>query len=94
MPENDNKQKQKPNGEIDHFSRFFFGNSKHRETYKEGENNSQELHEQKERSSFNSRSNRNNDWFFGVRRKEPTPSSQTIQDQIENLLNNVDLEYC
>jgi hypothetical protein len=92
LPENDNKQKQKPNGEIDHFSRFFFGNSKHRETYKEGENNSQELPEQKEQSSFNSRSNRNNDWFFGVRRKEPTPSPQTIQDQIENLLNNVDFE--
>jgi hypothetical protein len=92
LAENDNQQKQKPNGEIDHFSRFLFGNSKHRETYKEGENNSQELPEQKEQSSYESRSNRNNDWFFGVRRKEPTPSPQTIQNQIENILNNVDFE--
>jgi hypothetical protein len=92
LAENDNKQKQKPNGEIDHFSRFLFGNSKYRETYKEGENNSQELPEQKEQSSFDSRSNRNNDWFFGSRRKEPAPSSQTPQNQIENLLNNVDVE--
>jgi hypothetical protein len=92
LAENDNQQKQKPNGEFDHFSRFLFGNSKHRETYKEGENNSQELPEQKEQSSYDSRSNPNNDWFFGVRRKETTPSPQTIQDQIENILNNVDFE--
>jgi hypothetical protein len=58
----------------------------------EGENNSQELPEQKEQSSFHSRSNRNNDWFFGVRRKEPTPPPQTIPDQIENILNNVDFD--
>jgi hypothetical protein len=90
LAENDNKQK--PNGEIDHFSRFLFGNSKHKETFKEGENNSKELPEQKEQSSFNSRSTRNNDWFFGVRRKKPTPGPQTIQNQIENILNNMDFE--
>ena len=50
MVGNDNKQK--TNGEIDHFSRFMFGNSKHRETYKESENNSQEFPEQNEQSSF------------------------------------------
>ncbi|MDQ0270027.1 hypothetical protein [Cytobacillus purgationiresistens] len=92
MAENDNQQKQKPNGEIDHFSRFFFGNSKHRETYKKGENDSQELPEQKEQSSYDSRYNRNNDWFFGVKRKEHTPSPQTNQNHIENILNNVDFE--
>jgi hypothetical protein len=90
--ENDNKQKQKPNGEIDHFSRFIFGNRKHRETYKESENNSQEFLEQNQHSSFDNRSNRNDDWFFGSRRKEPAPSAQTIQNQIENLINNVDFE--
>jgi hypothetical protein len=86
------EQKQKQNGETDHFSRFFFGNNKHRETYKNGENNSQEIPEQKKRMSYESISNRNNDWFFGVRRKQYTPSPQTIQDQIENILKNVDLE--
>jgi hypothetical protein len=87
LEENDNNQKQKPNGEIDDFSRFLFGNSKIRETYKESENNSQE---QNKRSS--SRSNRIDDLFFGSRRKEPEYSAPTTQNQIENLLNNVDFE--
>jgi hypothetical protein len=74
------------------------GNSKHRETYKESENNSQEFlgiqdtHLQNEHSSFDSRSNRNDNWFFGFRRKKPTPGPQTIQNQIENILNNMDFE--
>jgi 5-methylcytosine-specific restriction endonuclease McrBC regulatory subunit McrC len=89
---NDNKQKQKPNGEIDPFSRFIFGNRKQRETYKESENNSQELPEQNEQSSFDNRSNRTDDWFFGSRRKEPTQSAPTIQNQIEDYINNVDIE--
>ena len=89
---NDNKQKQKPNGEIDPFSRFIFGNRKQRETYTESENNSQELPEQNEQSSFDNRSNRTDDWFFGSRRKEPTQSAPTIQNQIENYINNVDIE--
>ena len=89
---NDNKQKQKPNGEIDPFSRFMFGNRKQRETYKESENNSQELLEQNEQSSFDSRSNRIDDWIFGSRRKEPTQSAPTTQNQIENFINNVDIE--
>jgi 5-methylcytosine-specific restriction endonuclease McrBC regulatory subunit McrC len=89
---NDNKQKQKPNGEIDPFSRFIFGNRKQRETYKESENNSQELPEQNEQSSFDNRSNRTDDWFFGSRRKEPTQSVPTIQNQIEDYINNVDIE--
>ena len=89
---NDNKQKQKPNGEIAPFSRFIFGNRKQRETYKESENNSQELPEQNEQSSFDNRSNRTDDWFFGSRRKEPTQSAPTIQNQIEDYINNVDIE--
>ena len=89
---NDNKQKQKPNGEIDPFSRFIFGNRKQRETYNESENNSQELPEQKNQSSFDNRSNRIDDWFFGSRRKEPTQSAPTIQNQIEDYINNVDIE--
>ena len=92
LVETDNKQKQKPNGEIDQFSRFMFGNRKHRDTYNEGENNSQELPEQKEQSSFDSRSYRNDDWFFGSRRKGPVTRTHTTQNQIENLLNNVDVE--
>jgi DUF4097 and DUF4098 domain-containing protein YvlB len=92
LVENDNKQKQEPNGEIDRFSRLMFGNSKHRETYKEGEKNSQELPEQKEQSSIDSRSNQSDDWFFGFRRKEekeePANITHTTQNQIENLLNN------
>ena len=87
---NDNKQK--TNGEIDPFSRFIFGNRKQRETYTESENNSQELPEQNEQSSFDNRSNRTDDWFFGSRRKEPTQSAPTIQNQIEDYINNVDIE--
>jgi hypothetical protein len=87
---NDNKQKL--NGEMDHFSRFMSRNSKHRETYRENENNSQEFPKQNEHSSFDSQSNRIDDWVFGFKRKEPTQSSPTIQNQIENLINNVDIE--
>ena len=92
MEGNENKQKQKPNGEIDPFSRLIFGNRKQRETYKESENNSQELPEQKNQSTFDNRSNRIDDWFFGSRRKEPTQSAPTIQNQIEDYINNVDIE--
>lgn len=89
--ENDNQQKQEPNEEIDRFSRLMFGKRKHQESYKEGKNNSQELPEQKERSSFDNRTNRMDDWFFGFRRNEPTTSTHTTQYQIENLPNNVEL---
>ena len=92
MEENDNQQNQKPSEEIDRFSQFFFGKSKHSESYKKGENDSQVLPEQKEQSSYDDRYNRNNDWFFGVKRKEDTPSPQTDQNHIENILNNVDFE--
>ena len=71
---------------------LWFGNNKHRETYKESENNSQELLKQKEHSSFDRNSNRVDDWFFGLRRKEPTQSTPTTQNQIENFLNNLDIE--
>ena len=90
MVGNDNKQK--TNGEIDRFSRFMFGNSKHRETYKESENNSQESLEQNEHSSFDRNSNRIDDWVFSFRREEPTQSAPTTQNQIENFINNVDIE--
>ena len=66
--------------------------NKQRETYTESENNSQELPEQNEQSSFDNRSNRTDDWFFGSRRKEPTQSAPTIQNQIEDYINNVDIE--
>ena len=49
-----------------------WNDNKQRETYTESENNSQELPEQNEQSSFDNRSNRTDDWFFGSRRKEPT----------------------
>ncbi len=86
--ENDNQQKQVPYGEIDRFSRLIFG----RGIYKEGENNSQELPKQKEQSSFDRRTNRKDDLFFGFRRKEPATSTHTILNQIDHLLKNVDLE--
>lgn len=86
--ESENKKEQKPNGEIDRFSRLMFGNSNHRETYKEGENNPQEVPEQKEQSFFGIRSN--DDWLFGSRRNEAETNKHT--NQIENLLSNVDFE--
>jgi hypothetical protein len=91
LVENDNKQE--PNEEIDPFSRLMFGNSKHRETYKKGEYNSQEeMPEQKEQLSFDITTNRFEDWFFGFRGKAPATSTHTTLNQIENILNNVDFE--
>ena len=92
MAENDKQQNQKPNEEIDRFSQFFFGKSSHRESDKKAENDSQVLSEQKEQPSYDDRNNRNNDWFFGVKRKDDTPSPQTDQNHIETILNNVDFE--
>ena len=92
MAENDKQHNQKPNGEIDRFSQFFFGKSSHRESDKKAENDSQVLSEQKEQTSYDDRYNRHNDWFFGVKRKEDAPSPQTDQNHIENILNNVDFE--
>ena len=69
-----------------------WNDNKQRENYTENENNSQELPEQNEQSSFDNRSNRTDEWFFGSRRKEPTSSAQTPQDQIENFINNLDYE--
>ncbi len=92
MAENDNEQNQRSNGEMDHFSQFLFGNRKHRVTYNKDENDSQIMPEQKEQTSYDSRYNRYNDWFFGVRRKEQTPDPENNQNHIEDMLNNVDLE--
>lgn len=91
--DNDNEQKQGSNEEIDRFSLLMFGN-RDRGSYKEGENNynSPEMPEQKEQSSFESTSKRNDDWFFGSRRKEPETSTNTTPNQIEDLLNNVDFD--
>ncbi|MEH7115744.1 hypothetical protein V7124_25790 [Neobacillus niacini] len=96
---NDHNQKQKSNREMDPFSRLMFGNRKPRESYKESENISQEIPEQKEQLSFDTRSNHNDDdWFFGRRRKEPVSGNQNrqkqtqnTQNQIENFINNVDI---
>ncbi|MEH7272888.1 hypothetical protein, partial [Neobacillus vireti] len=54
-----NNQTHKSNKEMDPFSRLMFGNRKSRETYKESENISQEILEQKEQLSFDTRSNLN-----------------------------------
>jgi hypothetical protein len=95
---NDHKE-QKSNREMDSFSRFMFGNRKLRETHKESEHNSQVNLEQNQRLSFNTRSNRNDDWIFGRRRKEPVSDNkdsqnriQDTQNKIENFINNVDME--
>ena len=90
--ENDNIQKQEPYEETDQFSRFMFGNNIQRETYKKGEYKTQEMPEQKEQSSFDSTTNQIDDWFFGLRRKDPATRTHTSQNQIENVLNNVDFE--
>jgi hypothetical protein len=50
------------------------------------------LLKQKEQSSFDSRTNRKDDLFFGFWRIEPATSTHTTQNQIDNLLKNVDLE--
>jgi hypothetical protein len=94
LEEIENNKKQKPNGELDRFSRLMFGNRKHRETYNEGDSNSKELPEpeKKEQFSFDSKSYRNDDWIFGFRRKGPATRTQSTQNQIENILNNVDVE--
>ena len=54
--------------------------------------NKQKLNGEIRLPSFDRRSKRSDDWFLGSRRKKPGTSAQTIQNQIENLLNNVDLE--
>ncbi|QCJ44729.1 hypothetical protein FAY30_24165 [Bacillus sp. S3] len=89
MEENDHKGKQGLNGEMDHFSRFLFGNRHHRETYKEDENNSEE-HEEHLSFSHN-RSNRIDHWLFGPRRTEQD-GTLSNQNQVENLPNNLDFE--
>jgi hypothetical protein len=94
MPLEEIENKQKPNGKIDLFLRLMFGNRKHRVTYNEGENNSKELseYEKKDRSFFDNRSHRNEDWILGFRRKGAVTRKKSTQNQIENLLNNVDVE--
>jgi hypothetical protein len=97
---NDHNQKHKSNREMDPFSRIMFGNRKPRETYKESENISQEILEQKEQLSFDTRSNHNDDdWFFGRGRKKHISGNQNrqkqtqnTQNQIENFINNVEGE--
>lgn len=98
MERNDHKE-QKSKREMDSFSRFMFGNRKPRETHKESEHNSQVNLEQNQRLSFKTRSNRNDDWIFGRRRKEPVSDNkdsqnrvQNTQNKIENFINNVDME--
>lgn len=87
------KQKQKPNRKIDLFSRLMFGNRKYRETYNEGDNYSENCPStKKEQSLFEKRSHRNEDWILGFRRKGPVIRTQSTQNQLENLLNNVDVE--
>ncbi|MDR7238736.1 hypothetical protein [Neobacillus drentensis] len=69
-------QKQKSTREIDPFSKFMFGNRKPR-----GSNHSQESTEQK------------GDWLFGRRRKgNENKETQTTQNKLENMMNNVDIE--
>ena len=55
LAENNNKRKQEPNEEIDPFSGFMFGNSKHRENDKKADYNSQEMLKQKEQLSFDTK---------------------------------------
>ncbi len=96
---NNHNEKHKSNREMDPFSRLMFGARKPREAYQESNNNSEEILEQKEQLSFDTRSNHyNNDWFFGRRRREPVAWNQNRQKQtqnsqntLENFINNVDI---
>ena len=54
--------------------------------------NKQKLNGEIKLPSLDRRFNRFDDLFLNSRRKKPATSTQTIQNQIENLLNNVDLE--
>ena len=85
MEGSDHQQKPKPNRETDHFSKLMFGSREHRRTYKENEQN-------EHTAAIESKSNWNDDQGFGSRRKEPASSVQSLQNQIENMLNNVDFE--
>lgn len=84
MEDNDHSRKEKSTREIDHFSRFMFGNRQPR-----GTNHSKDNSDPKPNSS--------DDWFLGRRRKEAVSSdkdhqTQTTQSKVENFINNVDIE--
>jgi hypothetical protein len=99
LESNEHNEKHKSNREMDPFTRFMFGTRKSIETYKESENDLQEIREQKEPVSYHIRSNHNDDdWFFGRRRKEPLSWNQNRQKQpqhtqntLENFINNIDI---
>jgi hypothetical protein len=83
------ESKQEAYREVDRFSRLMFGERKYRDTYKQEDNESQELSEEQESSSFQRRTKqRKDDWFWGTRRKAPAARKQT---KIESILENVDI---
>lgn len=82
------ESKQEAYREVDRFSRLMFGEGKYRNTNKQEENQSQELSEEQEPSSFQRRTNRKDDWFWGTRRKAPAARKQ---NKIESILENVDI---
>lgn len=84
LEENDDQLKQKPNSEIDQFTTLMFGKKKVREVSKE------EGSEQGEHSS--NRSHGIDDWFLGIRKKEPVPRTLPVQNQIEYLIYNLDYD--
>ncbi|WP_144550720.1 hypothetical protein [Bacillus sp. X1(2014)] len=80
----DNEHQQKSTRDLDHFSRIMFGNRQPRGT-------------SHSKSSSESRKNRNDGWFFGRRKKQDEhkqqpEQEQSIQDKVENIMNNVDIE--
>ena len=79
MDGKDHQQKQKSTREMDPFSRFMFGNRKPR-----GSNHSEESTEPDDFKK---------DLFFGRRRKgNENKETQTTQNKLENMMNNVDIE--
>ncbi|WP_026568309.1 hypothetical protein [Bacillus sp. UNC41MFS5] len=79
----DKEHQRKSKREMDHFSRVMFGNRQQRD-------------KSHSKDSSEPKTNRNDDWFFGRRKKQDEhkqqEQEQSIQDKVENIMNNVDIE--
>lgn len=90
LVEQDNKQ-QDQFEEVDRFSNLMFGNRRYRMNYKEDENISLDLTDQQERATTEDRTERIDNWLFGLRNKKDMASTLMTQRQYENSPGNVDI---
>ncbi|MEH7074287.1 hypothetical protein [Neobacillus drentensis] len=84
MEDKDHHRKQKSTREVDRFSKFMFGNRQPRGTSQTEEDST-------------SRTKRNDGWFWGRGIRENRTHNhdhqpQTMQNKVENIMNNVDIE--